>query len=59
MARLEGIVVRIENDLNPKVKTLFCADIARQHQTAELKQICRMQETRLEDHELRITRLGK
>jgi len=33
--------------------------MARQHQTAELKQICREQEAHLEDHELRITRLEK
>jgi hypothetical protein len=41
MARLEGIVVRMENDLNPKVKTLFDADTVRQHDTTELQQICR------------------
>ncbi len=50
---------RMENDLNPKVKTLFDADNIWQHDTTELKQICREQEDRIEDHELRITRLEK
>jgi hypothetical protein len=37
MARLEGIVARIENDLNPKVKTLFCADKVWYYDTTERK----------------------
>jgi chromosome segregation ATPase len=59
MARLEGIVVRMENDLNPKVKTLFDADKVRHYDTTELKQVCREQDKKLGDHELRITRLEK
>ncbi len=46
---LKRVVINSEND----------ADMVRQHETAELKQICREQETRLDDHELRITRLEK
>jgi hypothetical protein len=59
MARLEGIVVRMENDLNPKVKTLFDADKVRHYDATELKQVCREQDKKLDDHELRISRLEK
>ncbi len=60
MARLERIVVvNLENDLRTKVETLSDADKVRQHDTTELKQICREQEDRIEDHELRISRLEK
>ncbi len=59
MARIERVVVNIENDLRPKVHTLLDADKIRQDDTAELKQTCREQEKRLNDHELRITRLEK
>ena len=54
---IKKIVINIENDLSPKVKTLFDADKIRQHDTTELQQICREQEKRIEDHELRITHL--
>ncbi len=59
MTSLKRVVINSENDLRPKVKTLFDADMVRQHETTELKQIFREQEARLEDHELRITRLEK
>ncbi len=60
IARLERIVVvNLENDLRTKVDTLSDADKVRQHDTTELKQICREQEVRIEDHQLRITRLEK
>ncbi len=59
MARLEGIDVKMENDLNPKVKTLFNTDKVRHYDTTELKQVCHEQDKKLDDHELRITRLGK
>ncbi len=57
MTSIKKIVINIENDLNPKVKTLFDADRTRQNDTTELQQICREQEERIENHELRITRL--
>jgi len=57
MTSLKKIVINIENDLRPKVKTLYDADMTRQHETAELKQTYREQEKRLDDHELRISRL--
>ena len=57
MTSLKKIVINIENDLHPKVKTLYDADMTRQQETAELKQTCREQEKRLDDHELRISRL--
>jgi chromosome segregation ATPase len=57
MTSVKKIVINMENDLCPKVKTLFDADKIRQHDTTELQQICRGQEKRIEDHELRITRL--
>jgi len=59
MTSLKRVVINSENDLRPKVKTLFDADKVRHYDTTELKQICREQETRLDDHELRITRLEK
>ncbi len=59
MARIEKVVVNIENDLRPKVHTLLDADKIRQDDTAELKRICREQEKQLDNHELRITRLEK
>ncbi len=37
MARYKGIVVRMENDLNPKVKTPFDADKIRHYDTIERK----------------------
>ena len=57
MARIERIVVNIENDLRPKVHVLLDADKIRQDDTAELKQICREQEKQLTEHEIRISRL--
>ncbi len=57
MARIERVVVNIENDLRPKVHILLDADKIRQDDTAELKQVCREQEKQLNDHELRISRL--
>ncbi len=57
MTSVKKIVINMENDLCPKVKTLLDADRIRQHETTELKQICREQEVRIENHELRITRL--
>ena len=45
--------------LNPKDKTLFDADKVRYYDTTELKQVCREQDKKLDDHELRITRLEK
>ena len=57
IARIERIVVNIENDLRPKVHVLLDADKIRQDDTAELKQVCREQEKQLTDHELRISRL--
>ncbi len=54
---VKNVVIKIENDLNPKVKTLFDADKVRQNDTTELKQVCREHDNRLEDHELRISRL--
>ena len=57
VARIERIVVNIENDLRPKVHVLLDADKIRQDDTAELKQVCREQEKQLTDHELRISRL--
>jgi chromosome segregation ATPase len=59
MTNVQRIVINIENDLRPRVSTLFDADKVRQHDATELKQICREQEDRLEDHELRISRLEK
>ncbi len=59
MARIERVVINIENDLRPKVHTLLDADKIRQDDTAELKQICREQEKQLTNHELRISRLEK
>jgi hypothetical protein len=56
---VKRVVVSMENDFKPQVRTLFDADKVRQHDTTELKQICREQEDRLDDHELRITRLEK
>jgi chromosome segregation ATPase len=56
---VKRVVVSMENDFKPQVRTLFDADKVRQHDTTELKQICREQEDRIEDHELRITRLEK
>ena len=58
IARLERIVVvNVENDLRTKVETLSDADKLRQHDTTGLKQTCREQEEKLEDHEIRISRL--
>jgi len=57
MTSLKKIVINIENDLRPKVKTLYDADMTRQQETTELKQTCREQEKKLDDHELRISRL--
>ena len=54
---VKDVVVKMENDLNPKVKTLFDADNSRQHETTDLKQTCREQEEKLKDHEIRISRL--
>jgi len=59
IARIERIVVNIENDLRPKVHTLLDADKIRQDDTAEFRQICREQEKQLDDHELRISNLEK
>ena len=59
IARIERVVVNIENDLRPKVHVLLDADKIRQDDTAELKQTCREQEKQLNDHELRISRLEK
>jgi chromosome segregation ATPase len=56
---VKRVVVSMENDFKPQVRTLFDADKVRQHDTTELKQICREQEDRIEDHELRISRLEK
>jgi len=44
MARIERVVVNIENVLRPKVNILLDADKIRQDDTAELKQTCREQE---------------
>ena len=57
MTSVKKIVVNMENDLFPKVKTLFDADKIRHQETTELQQICREQGKRIEDHELRITQL--
>ncbi len=57
VARIERVVVNIENDLRPKVHVLLDADKIRQDDTAELKQVCREQEKQLTDHEIRISRL--
>ena len=59
IARIERVVVNIENDLRPKVHTLLDADKIRQDDTAEFRQICREQEKQLDDHELRISNLEK
>ena len=44
VARIERVVVNIENVLRPKVNILLDADKFRQDDTAELKQTCREQE---------------
>ncbi len=54
---VKKVVIKMENDLIPQVKTLFDADKVRHYDTTELKQICREQDKKLGDHELRITRL--
>ena len=54
---VKDVVVKMENDLNPKIKTLFDADNSRQYETTDLKQTCREQEEKLRDHEIRISRL--
>jgi len=59
MTFVKKVVINIENDLKPQVKTLFDADQSRQYETSELKHICREQEEKLKDHELRISRLEK
>ncbi len=45
--------------LTQKQKPFFDADKVRHYDTTELKQICREQDKKLGDHELRITRLEK
>jgi len=57
MTFVKEVVVKMENDLNPRVKSLFDADKSRQHETTDLKQTCREQEEKLKDHEIRISRL--
>ena len=60
IARLERIIVgNVENDLRTKVDTLSDADKVRQYETTDLKQICRENEEKLENHEIRISRLEK
>ena len=60
IARLERIVVvNVESDLRTKVDTLSDADKVRQHEMSDLKQICREQEEKLENHDIRISRLEK
>ena len=57
VARVERIVINIENDLRPKVNTLFDADPTRQNEINMVKEKCEEHEKRLENHEMRITRL--
>ncbi len=57
VARVERIVINIENDLRPKVHTLFDADKTRQNEINMVKEKCEEHEKRLENHEMRITRL--
>ena len=54
---VKKVVIKMENDLIPQVKTLFDADKVRHYDTTELKQVCREQDKKLDDHELRLTRL--
>ena len=56
---IKKVVINIENDLRPQVKTLFDADQSRHYETSELKHICREQQEKLTDHEIRISRLEK
>ena len=55
MTFIKKVVINIENTFKPQVKTLFDADKSRQHETTDLKHICREQEERLEDHEINVT----
>ena len=57
VARVERIVINIENDLRPKVNTHFDADQTRQNEINMVKEKCEEHEKRLENHEMRITRL--
>ena len=57
VTRVERIVINIENDLRPKVHTLFDADKTRQNEINMVKEKCEEHEKRLDNHEMRITRL--
>jgi len=57
VARVERIVINIENDLRPKVHTLFNAYQTRQNEINMVKEKCEEHEKRLDNHEMRITRL--
>ncbi len=59
MTFVKNVVINMENDFKPQVKALFDANQSRQYETSELKHICREQEEKLDDHELRISRLEK
>ncbi len=56
VARVERIVINIENDLRPKVHTLFDVDTTRQNEINMVKEKCDEHEKRLDNHEMRITR---
>ncbi len=56
LARVERIVINIENDLRPKVHTLFDADAIRQNEINMVKEKCNEHEKRLDNHEMRIIR---
>ncbi len=59
MTFVKNVVINMENDFKLQVKALFDANQSRQYETSELKHICREQEEKLNDHELRISRLEK
>ena len=56
VVRVERIVINIENDLRPKVHTLFDADTTRQNEINMVKEKCDEHEKRLDNHEIRISR---
>ncbi len=59
MTNVQRVVINIENDLRPRVLTLFDADKTRQTDIMAIRETSETHETKLDDHEIRIRRLEK
>ncbi len=57
ITNVQRVVINIENDLRPRVSTLFDADKTRQTDIMAIRETSETHETKLDDHEIRIRRL--